>query len=90
MAEVWRGRLGGLDPRARVLNDSLAVDKRLWPEELALSRAYGESLRECGIMTPAELTALIGACDSLDAELAAGTHKLDGENVQYAVEAELL
>jgi len=31
--DVWSARLGeGLDPRARALNDSLPIDRRLWPE----------------------------------------------------------
>ena len=57
-SDVWRGRLGELDPRARRLNDSLPVDQRLWPEELALSRAYAVALVEAGVMTADECTAL--------------------------------
>jgi argininosuccinate lyase/amino-acid N-acetyltransferase len=88
--EVWRGRLAsGLDPRAQALNDSLAVDRRLWPEELALTRAYGQSLLEAGVLTALELAKLIGATDALDADLGAGTTHLEGEDVHSAVEAEL-
>ena len=60
---VWQGRLSaGLDPRARILNDSLPVDRRLWPEELTLSRAYAETLAECGILDAESLRALLKAC----------------------------
>jgi len=87
---VWQGRLAaGLDPRARALNDSLAVDQRLWPEELQLSRAYAASLAECGVLAPEELAALLEACDALEADLALGRVKLEGEDVHSAVEAEL-
>lgn len=89
-AEVWRGRLASaLDPRAQALNDSLAVDQRLWPEELALTRAYGPALREAGVLTEAELSALFSACDALESDLAAGRAALAGEDVHSAVEAEL-
>src|SRR5258708_10690121 len=67
---VWQGRLAaGLDPRAQRLNDSLPVDGRLVPEELALSRAYATTLTECGVMTEAERDALVAACDGLEAAL---------------------
>lgn len=87
---VWAGRLAaGLDPRAQRLNDSLPVDGRLWPEELALSRAYAGTLHECGIMGDADLAGLLAACDALEAELASGTAALAGEDVHSAVEAGL-
>ena len=60
--DVWQGRLAkALDPRARVLNDSLPVDRRLWPEELTLSRAYAETLAECGILDAGALRDLLAA-----------------------------
>ncbi|MBI1798953.1 MAG: argininosuccinate lyase, partial [Candidatus Eisenbacteria bacterium] len=87
---VWQGRLAtGLDPRARALNDSLTVDRRLWPEELLLSRAYGESLAECGVLDRNALDALLAACQSLGADLAANRATLEGEDVHSAIEAEL-
>jgi argininosuccinate lyase / amino-acid N-acetyltransferase len=88
-SQVWRGRLGGLDPRAQFLNDSLPVDRRLWPEELILSRAYASALAEAGVLSPAEHAALVSACDSLEADLASGATTLVGEDVHSAVEAEL-
>ncbi|HTR96564.1 MAG TPA: argininosuccinate lyase [Candidatus Acidoferrales bacterium] len=87
---VWAGRLAaGLDPRAQRLNDSLRIDGRLWPEEIALSRAYGATLLECGVLTAAEHGALLAACDALEAQLAAGTATLVGEDVHSAVEGAL-
>ena len=87
---VWQGRLSaGLDPRARALNDSLPVDSRLVPEELALSRAYAATLAECGVMSEAECAALVAACDALEADLGAGLSTLAGEDVHSAVESAL-
>jgi argininosuccinate lyase len=87
---VWQGRIGaGLDPRAKLLNDSLPVDRRLWPEELALSRAYAQAIAECGVLSPDDLEALLSACDTLEAELLAGAVTLAGEDVHSAIEDEL-
>ena len=89
--DVWSGRLpGGLDPRARALNDSLPVDQRLWPEEIALTRAYGPSLVESGVLDASGLRSLLAACDALEADLSAGRVTLEGEDVHSAVEAELI
>jgi argininosuccinate lyase len=88
--EVWRGRIAGeLHPTAQKLNDSLPFDRRLWPEELALTRAYSAALVECGVMTQADARALEQACDALASGLESGAVKLAGEDVHSAVEAEL-
>jgi argininosuccinate lyase/amino-acid N-acetyltransferase len=88
---VWQGRIAGaLDERARLLNDSLPVDNVLWPEELLLSRAYAQSLAECGVLGATELASLLEACDALGEDLSAGRVTLAGEDVHSAVEAELI
>jgi argininosuccinate lyase/amino-acid N-acetyltransferase len=90
-APVWQGRIAaGLDQRARALNDSLPVDRRLWPEELLLSRAYAQSLAECGVLGATELAALLEACEALGEDLEASRVMLEGEDVHGAVEAELI
>ncbi len=90
VSEVWRGRLAaGLDPRARRMNDSLPVDGRLWKEELLLTDAYGRSLHECGILSEADLSALLQAARDLREGLEAGSVTLEGEDVHSAVEAAL-
>ncbi|MCC6349496.1 MAG: argininosuccinate lyase [Candidatus Eisenbacteria bacterium] len=87
---VWAGRLAaGLDPRAKRLNDSLPVDRVLWPEELALTRAYAATLAECGVLSAAECGALVTAADDLESGLASGSEPLSGEDVHSAVEAGL-
>jgi len=88
---VWAGRLAaGLNPRAQRLNDSLPVDRILWPEELALTRAYAETLAECGVLSIADRDALVAAADDLEGGLASGSVRLSGEDVHSAVEAELV
>src|SRR6185503_639042 len=89
--QVWAARLGaGLDDRARALNDSLPIDQRLWPEEIALSRAYAASLAECGVMSGDELHALGIACDRIEADLMSGALVLQGEDVHSAIETALI
>ena len=89
--DLWSGRLpGGLDPRARVLNDSIRVDRRLWPEELHLARAYAQALTESDVLSEEECKALFRACDALEEDLANGRQILTGEDVHSAVEAELV
>jgi argininosuccinate lyase/amino-acid N-acetyltransferase len=88
---VWSGRIAApLDPRAAKLNDSLPVDGRLLPEELALTRAWSEALCEIGVMDAAGRDALHAACDALDRDVRAGTVTLAGEDVHTAVEQELV
>ena len=87
---VWQGRVAKpLDPRARRLNDSLPVDRRLWPEELALTRAYAASLTEAGVLTATDAESLFAAAASLESDLASDRVVLEGEDVHSAVEAEL-
>ena len=86
---VWQGRLAPLDPRAQRVNDSLAVDGRLWPEELALTRAYSAALVDAGVLTGSEAERLCAAATALEAELAASSVTLAGEDVHSAIEAEL-
>jgi argininosuccinate lyase len=88
--QVWRGRVvADLEPSARALNDSLPVDRRLWPEEIELSRAWAQVVAEAGVLAPSELVALLGACDTLERDLGEGRVALEGEDVHSAVEAAL-
>ena len=88
---VWQGRVSApLDSRAQRLNDSLPVDARLWPEELALTRAYAEALVEAEVLDEAAARALIGAADGLERDLADGKVQLEGEDVHSAIEAQLM
>jgi len=45
---------GGLDPAMVPLNDSLAVDHRLWAYDVRGSRAWAGALTEAGVLTPDE------------------------------------
>jgi argininosuccinate lyase len=56
-------------PDFRRLNDSLAVDRRLWPQDVAGSRAHVRMLAERGIIAGADRDALLVGLDAVEQEL---------------------
>jgi argininosuccinate lyase len=88
---VWQGRIqSDLEPHAQVLNDSLPVDKRLWPEEVALSSAYAQALHEAGVLDIDELKKLLAACQQLELALRQNRVELKGEDIHEAIQIELI
>jgi argininosuccinate lyase len=70
----WGGRFAQrMDPGAEAFTASLGFDRRLWPHDLDGSRAWARALRRAGLLTDAELGALLEGLDAVQAELAAGT-----------------
>src|SRR3954452_13382177 len=76
------------DPVFRRLNTSLGFDRRLWPQDLAQSRAHARMLAAQEIITGDDLTALLGALDVVEDELRDGTFpfEADDEDIHMAVE----
>ena len=70
---MWGGRFAG-GPAAvmRAINASIAVDKRLWREDIAASKAHTAMLGEQGIVSPDEAAAIAGGLDAIAEEYAAG------------------
>ena len=56
-------------PDFRRLNDSLAFDRRLWPQDVAGSRAHVRMLAERGIIAGADRDALLAGLDAVEEEL---------------------
>ncbi len=56
---MWGGRFAG-GPAAvmREINASIAIDKRLWREDIAASRAHADMLRRQGILSEADAKAI--------------------------------
>ena len=73
---MWGGRFGG-GPAAvmREINASISVDKRLWREDIAASRAHAAMLGKQGILTSEDAEAIDGGLLQVAAEIEAG--KLD-------------
>jgi argininosuccinate lyase len=75
----------------QALNSSLAFDRRLWPQDLAGSRAHATMLAARGILTEAERDALLGGLEAIRGELEAGSFPFrdDDEDIHMAVERRL-
>jgi argininosuccinate lyase len=75
----------------QALNSSLAFDRRLWPQDLAGSRAHATMLAARGILTEGERDALLGGLDAVRGELEAGSFPFreDDEDIHMAVERRL-
>jgi argininosuccinate lyase len=58
------------DPAFRALNASLAFDRRLWPFDVAQSRAHARMLAARGIITEGDRDALLAGLDAVERELA--------------------
>ncbi len=56
---MWGGRFGeGPSAIMREINASIPFDKRLWPQDIAGSRAHAEMLAACGIIADADNKAI--------------------------------
>ena len=79
------------DPDFERLNTSLGFDRRLWPQDLAQSRAHAEMLAARGIVSDADRDALLAGLDAVEAELRDGTFPFaDGdEDIHMAIERRL-
>lgn len=86
---LWQGRMEGEPAEALVaFTDSLAIDRRLAPDDLAGSRAHVHGLGRAGILQPEEVTLLEAALDQVGEELAAGelNFAASDEDIHTAVE----
>src|SRR5512133_2733350 len=73
------------------MNASLAFDRRLWPQDVAQSRAHAAMLAAQGIIGVDERDALLAGLDAVERELAEGTFPFapDDEDIHMAVERRL-
>ncbi|MFL5845586.1 MAG: argininosuccinate lyase [Solirubrobacteraceae bacterium] len=75
----------------RALNTSLSFDQRLWPFDVAQSRAHARMLAATGVIGDDDRDALLTGLDAVEAELEAGTFPFreDDEDIHMAVERRL-
>ena len=70
---MWGGRFaGGPTAVMREINASIAVDKRLWREDIAASKAHAAMLGAQGILNAGETAAIAEGLDRVAAEYEAG------------------
>src|SRR3954464_15944558 len=79
------------DPAFREMNTSIGFDRRLWPHDLAQSRAHARMLAARGVNADADRDALLAGLDAVDAELRDGSFVFapDDEDVHMAIERRL-
>jgi argininosuccinate lyase len=89
MSTLWHGRFeGGPADELLAYTVSLPYDQRLAVDDLAGSRAHVRGLGRAGILTDDEVTAVLGALDLVEQELADGTFSFvpSDEDIHTAIE----
>jgi argininosuccinate lyase len=78
-------------PDFQRLNASIGFDRRLWPEDLAASRAHATMLAARGILATADRDALLEGLDAVERELRDGSFDFmaDDEDIHMAIERRL-
>ncbi len=83
---LWAGRLeGGLHPDVLALSQSLDVDQRLLPYDVAASKAHVRMLGRQGIIPPADADAIAAALDAVQIDSGASD-----EDVHSLIERQLV
>jgi len=79
------------DPVFQRLNSSLDFDRRLWPQDLAQSRAHARMLAAREIISDGDRDELLRGLDAVERELADGAFAFDGddEDIHMAIERRL-
>jgi argininosuccinate lyase len=79
------------DPAFQALNASLSFDRRLWPQDVAQSRAHAAMLADAGIISAQDRDALHAGLDAVERELADGSFPFrdDDEDIHMAIERRL-
>ncbi|HTA13309.1 MAG TPA: argininosuccinate lyase [Solirubrobacteraceae bacterium] len=73
------------------MNTSIGFDRRLWPQDLAQSRAHAAMLAAREIITEADRDTLLGGLDAVQAELEQGLFEVSpgDEDIHMAIERRL-
>ena len=92
MAKMWAGRsAGGTAKAADDFNSSIAVDGRMYEEDILGSLAHAEMLAGCGVISYAEFGEIAEGLKGILVDIKEGRLPLDpdAEDVHMFVEAEL-
>src|SRR4029077_4611027 len=75
------------DPDFEAINTSLGFDRRLWPHDVAQSRAHARMLAAQGIISTDDRDQILAGLDAVEAERAGGAFSFDegDEDIHMAV-----
>src|ERR1700680_3427442 len=79
------------DPDFQRLNTSISFDRRLWPQDIAQSRAHARMLAARGIISEADRDELLAGLDAVASELKDGSFPFaeEDEDIHMAIERRL-
>ena len=88
---MWGGRFSGsLDRHMARFNNSYPFDWRMYAEDIRGSQAWARQIASVGVLTPAELEAVLHGLDAVRVEFDGGTFQpQDDEDIHSAVERRL-
>ncbi len=89
---MWGGRFSAQPAEImQAINVSICVDRRLWAQDLAGSRAHCRMLAAQGIVSAADADAILGGLDAIEAEMRDGSFPFRDrfEDIHMNVEARL-
>ncbi len=87
--KLWGGRFSKeMHEETLSFTRSLDYDCRLWPFDLAVTRAHASALAGCGVLSPGELTNILEALESVESEMEKGSFAFleTDEDIHTAVE----
>jgi argininosuccinate lyase len=79
------------DPDFQRLNASIGFDRRLWPQDIAQSRAHARMLAQRGIVSGEDCVALLAGLEAVELELREDRFpfRADDEDIHMAIERRL-
>ena len=86
---LWHGRFeGGPSAELMAFTESLSFDRRLWPDDIAGSRAHVQMLAESSIISDHECDAIVDALGRVEHELITGRFAFapSDEDIHTAIE----
>ena len=89
---IWGGRFSEAPDRLmEEINASIDVDKRLYKEDVAGSKAHARMLADCGILTTEDRDAILAGLDRVEKEIAADALPLEAalEDIHMNIETRL-
>lgn len=92
MDKLWKGRFNKqLDSMANDFNSSIAIDSRMYAEDIEGSIAHATMLNKCGIISIEDKNKLVAELNNIKNEIASGALMIDmtAEDIHSFIEGEL-